>query len=257
MVTKTQFLDKIKRKLGDGAIKVHVTPTQVEDAYLRALDYYYKIVPDSTNRVYYKYQVTQANIDAGTNIITLPSDIHDVSAMYVGRGFGNIAFGDTAGVSSYQNGLYGGFMSAGTQGTGASYLNLASYYVSIQYMNAYRSLLSPSDNFFYSRFSNKIQLDLSLANDVGVDNWLLFLVDVKVDPEIDMNFLNDELLVNLASSYLAQQQATNLLKFKDVSLPGGVKFNVSEMLSDANNKVKEYEKLVYDFYAPACGIFML
>jgi len=253
MTTKLQFLDKVKRRLGHGAVKVHVTDPQLEDAYLRGLDYYYKIVPDATDVVYYKYQVTQQDVDNNTNIITLPPEIHDVREMLIGRSTG-ISFNGGYTTGSFGNGV-ASYNS--TYGGGYEHLGLASYYVSVQYMNMLRNLFSPSDLFYYSRFTNKMQLQLQLKSDVGVGGYILFLVDVLVDPSLNTDIHKDELFVGLVSAYVEEQQARNFSKFSGVSLPGGVKFDVEKLKSKADEDIKEFEKKIYDYYSPGCGIFLI
>ena len=61
--TRTTFKEYCLRSLGKPVIEINVDPDQVEDRIDEALQYFAQYHYDGIERVYLKYQVTQADID--------------------------------------------------------------------------------------------------------------------------------------------------------------------------------------------------
>ena len=60
--TRTQFKDYCLRSLGFGVIDINVSDAQIEDRIDEALQYFAQYHYDGVERMYLKYQVTEADI---------------------------------------------------------------------------------------------------------------------------------------------------------------------------------------------------
>ena len=71
--TKTEFKNWCLRKLGYPVIEINVEDDQVEDRVDEALSFYWDYHFDGTTKEYYKWTVTQDDID--NRYLTLPENI--------------------------------------------------------------------------------------------------------------------------------------------------------------------------------------
>ena len=71
--SRTEFKEYCLRSLGKPVIDVNVDPDQVEDRIDQALQYFTQYHCNETERVYLKYQITEADIDRARSDNSLAS----------------------------------------------------------------------------------------------------------------------------------------------------------------------------------------
>ena len=71
--SKADFKEYCLRKLGKPVIEINVDDDQVDDRVDEALRFYWDYHFDGTEKVYYKYQITQ--VDKNNKYITMPDNI--------------------------------------------------------------------------------------------------------------------------------------------------------------------------------------
>jgi len=71
--SRDAFKEYCLRKLGKPVIEINVDDDQVEDRIDEALKYYWDYHFDGTEKTFYKYQITQQDID--NKYITMPQNI--------------------------------------------------------------------------------------------------------------------------------------------------------------------------------------
>jgi hypothetical protein len=71
--TRATFKEYCLRSLGKPVIEINVDPDQVEDRIDEALQYFSQYHYDGIERIYLKYQITQADIDRARSDNSLPT----------------------------------------------------------------------------------------------------------------------------------------------------------------------------------------
>ena len=135
--------------------------------------------------------------------------------------------------------------------------NIGMYYMNMQNLSLIKSLFQHSPKMSYSKFTNRVRLDITLGKDLALDDFIIFDVVKLVDPDIFERLYEDNNFLALASEYLRRIQSINLSKFANVSLPGGVKFDYEKMAKEATDNIKIYEKVIKEYYAPVCPIMLM
>ena len=78
--SRTTFKEYCLRNLGKGVIDINVSDDQAEDRIDEALQYFAQYHYDGVEKMYLKYQITQADVDrAATNDTTNATDVRDGS----------------------------------------------------------------------------------------------------------------------------------------------------------------------------------
>ena len=80
ITSRDEFIDYIKRSLGDPVIEVNVEEQQMEDRVDEALAYWREFHSDAVHRTYIKHQMTATDI--ANQYITIPSDALHVIKMF-------------------------------------------------------------------------------------------------------------------------------------------------------------------------------
>jgi hypothetical protein len=82
-------------------------------------------------------------------------------------------------------------------------------------------------------------MDWQMAN---VGNYLIVEAYQVVDPTVYSGVWGDRWLIQYATALVKRQWADNLGKFKDVNLPGGMKFNADKIYTDAQREIDKLEQ---------------
>jgi hypothetical protein len=85
-------------------------------------------------------------------------------------------------------------------------------------------------------------------------NVVALLTYTELDIENNTAIYNDPWVRNMVTARLKYQWASNLFKFRDISLPGGVKFNAKELMNESKEDIKKLQKeLEEKFSEPPIG----
>ena len=90
-------------------------------------------------------------------------------------------------------------------------------------------------------------MDWSIVN---IGDYLLIEAYQVIDPEVYTKGYNERLLQNYATSLIKEQWGTNLKKFGNMQLPGGITFNGQQIYNEAKEEREKYEKVIYDSSLP-------
>jgi len=226
-ITREQFKQYCLRKLGKPVIDINVDDDQVEDRIDEALKYYWDYHFDGTEKTYYKYQVTQPDID--NKYITLPQNI--IGAVNIFPVGSSLSSNNLFNIR-YQialNDLYD--LTATT---------MVPYYLAMQHIQFLEQLLVGQQPFRYNRNTNKFYLDMDWGK-VGVGDYFVIEAYQIVDPNTYSDVWGDRWLARYTEALIKLQWGSNLIKYQDVSLPGGMKFNAQKIYDDANRDLAKLE----------------
>lgn len=228
--SRTELKEYCKRKLGWPVIEINLSEDQIDDSIDAALDFFHEYHYDGSERRFYVYKITQADID--NKYFILPNDV--MSVLKVHSISQNAETTNSLFSATYQirlNELWD--MSSGT---------MSQFVISQQYVSLLNDMLNPQTRFRFRRHTHKLELDLSWSNKVPVDDYILVETWCYLDPEEYGEVYGNWTLRKLAAAYLRKQWARNLYKYESIQLPGGVTMNSSQILQDAEDEIAQLEQ---------------
>jgi len=233
--TRSDFKEYCLRKLGKPVIEINVDDDQVDDRVDEALLYYADYHFDGTEKQYYKYQVTQTDID--NKYITLPENIIGaVSIFPVGQGLNtNNLFNIRYQIAL--NDLYT-----------LTSVSMVPYYMALTHIQFLEQMLVGQKQIRYNRHTNKFYIDMDW-NIINVGDYLIIEAYQVVDPTTYTNVWGDRWLSRYATALIKQQWGTNMKKFSGMQLPGGLTFNGQQIYNEATEERKELEAEMITSYS--------
>lgn len=118
---------------------------------------------------------------------------------------------------------------------------------SMEYLSLLDFLLRKEKQFRYNRRMNKMYLDIDWRKDVSVNDFLIIECYRAIDADEYTNVFNDPWLKKYAVSLIKKQWGTNLKKYSNISLPGGVTLNGNLIYDEAILEIEKLENsLIYN-----------
>lgn len=119
-------------------------------------------------------------------------------------------------------------------------VSMVPYYMAMQHISLIQEILVGKRMIRYNRHMNRLYLDMNWDK-VENEEFLLVEAYQVVDPEVYTDAWNDRWLQNYATALIQKQWANNLMKFKNMQLPGGIQFNADQILDEANKTIEKME----------------
>ena len=268
--SRQELIDYCLRRLGAPVLEVNVDDDQIDDLVDDALQYFNERHFDGVERMYLKYQITQADIARGSakgsngvgivtttgtsrivgtattfsfyetsNYIQVPDSVIGVEKVF--------KF-DTSSIS-------GGMFSIKYQ----LFLNDLYYFNSVEllqysmvksYLEDIDFLLTTDKQVRFNKRQNRLYLDIDWgAQSAG--NYLVLDCYRILNPSEFTNVYNDSFLKRYLTALIKRQWGQNLIKFRGVKLPGGIEFNGRELYEDAERELDEITKrMAMDYELP-------
>jgi hypothetical protein len=274
--TRQELVDYCKRKLGAPVLEINVDDDQIDDLVDDAIQYFQERHFDGVERMYLKYEITQADIDRGrgretngvgvvtttassTNISgygTVTSNFYEASNFIQVPdsviGIEKIFKFDTSSIS-------GGLFSIKYQ----LFLNDLYYFNSVEllqyamtksYLEDIDFLLTTDKQVRFNKRQDRLYLDIDWGSQ-SVGNFIVIDCYRALDPAAFSQIYNDSFLKQYLTSLIKKQWGQNLIKFRGVKLPGGIELNGREIYEDAVREIDalkqrmalEHELPPYDF----------
>jgi hypothetical protein len=251
--TRQELIDYCKRKLGAPVLEINVADEQIEDLVDDAVQFFQERHFDGVIQTYYKYKVTQEDIDrargnvgVGTtsananingtltsfgfeenqNYIPIPPNIIGVNKIFQYDGTNSVSSGMFS--IKYQlflNDLY-------YWGS----LELLTYSMTKRYLEDIDFLLNPQKQIRFNKRQDRLYIDVDWSA-ISADQYILIDCYSVLDPNDYSRVWNDSFLKPYLTSLIKRQWGQNLLKFKGMKLPGGVEFNGREIYEDAQREI--------------------
>jgi hypothetical protein len=233
--SRADFKEYCLRKLGKPVIEINVDDDQVDDRIDEALLYYADYHFDGTEKQYYKYQVTQTDIN--NKYITLPENIIGaVNIFPVGQGLNtNNLFNIRYQIAL--NDLYT-----------LTSVSMVPYYMALTHVQFLEQMLVGQQQLRYNRHTNKFHVDMDW-NIINVGEHLIIEAYQVVDPNTYTNVWGDRWLARYTTAIIKQQWGTNMKKFQGMMLPGGLTFNGQQIYNEATEERKELENEMITSYS--------
>ena len=239
--SREQLKEYSLRRLGSPVIDINVDDAQMEDRLDDALQFFAEYHFDGVERLYYKYQVTQSDIDANKTDLNagyISLDNIDTNIVSVVRLFQFSESSVNLFDVRYQmalNDFYGIRTGMG---------NLANYDITKRHLSMIQQFLDPEKMIRFSRVKNRLYVDMNWDEDISADDYLVFECYAKIDPEVYTEIYDDILLKKYYTASIKRQWGSNLSKFEGIQLPGGVQFNGTQLFEQAQSELEKIEEEV-------------
>lgn len=234
--TRQELKEYALRALGHPVIEINVDDSQVEDRIDEALRHFFDWHMYGHEKTYYKYQITQQDIDNGyLNTNSLGSDgsrILSVTRVFQ-IGF-NLQINNIFNVR-YQMALNDFY------GLRTGQMNLNYFVTTMQYIEMLQQLLDPEKQIRFNKYNNKLHIDMNWQ-DFLTGQYLLIEGYTVVDPETYNEAWNDPMLKKYATALIKMQWGANLSKYEGIPLPGNITFNGQRIYQEAMEEVSKIEE---------------
>jgi hypothetical protein len=245
--SREDLINYALRYLGAPVIDINVDWQQCEDRVDEALQYFTERHFDGVEKVWFKYQVTQEDIDKkyiDTDKIGSPNGIagptgKDIVSVVKIHQFGNFASINMFDIR-YQMALTD-YFGINRNLSGVYSMGLASYDNTKRYIKLIEDMFQPEKAISYSRLSNRLKLDMDWS-EFNVGDWICLLAYATLDPEKYKEIFNERLLKKYVTALIKRQWGANMSKFDGVQLPGGVTMRGGQIYLEAMNEIAAIEQ---------------
>jgi len=251
--TRKELQEYCLRQLGAPVLEINVDDDQIDDLIDDTFQYFNERHFDGVEKMYMKYQLSQADIDRGSaknktevGIVTTTATSVDTGAGTFSSswyetsnfiqvpdaviGINNVFKFDTSSISGgmfsikYQlflNDLY--YFNS---------VNLLQYAMTKSYLEDIDFLLTTDKKIRFNQRQDRLYLDIDWGAQ-QVDDWIIVECYRALDPENFSGVYNDTFVKKYLTALIKRQWGQNLIKFKGTKLPGGIELNGREIYEDA------------------------
>tara|TARA_Y100000389_G_scaffold200993_1_gene242652 strand:- start:1638 stop:2453 length:816 start_codon:yes stop_codon:yes gene_type:complete len=253
--TRTNFKEWCLRSLGKPVIEINVDPDQVEDRIDEALQYFSQYHYDGVERVYLKYQVTQADIDRARsdnslasvtdidntttavwkeqkNYIPVPSSVMSIVKVFPMTDKSSTGMFDIR----YQlrlNDLYD-----------FSSTSVIHYEMTMQHLDFLDHILVGETAIRHNQHQNRLYLDADFQQDFADGDYILIECYRNLDPSTYPDVWNDIFLKKYCTQLIKKQWGANLSKFQGIQMLGGVSLNGEQIYTQAQEEIDKLEEQI-------------
>ena len=248
--TKAELKEYALRRLGKPVLEINVSDDQCDDAIDYTLQKFQQFHYDGAERVYLKHKITQADIDrakpaqdtittstAGNSewaernaYIEIPQHIISVEGLFSFTDKGTANMFDIR----YQMRLNDLYDFTSTQ--------FYHYYMIQQHLGTIDFLLEGLKPTRYISTQDRLYLDMDWTTDVVIDQYLLIKAWRALDPTTWTEIYDNMWVKDYVSAKIKKQWGSNMTKFQNVQMPGGVTLNGEMIYNDAVQELKDLEE---------------
>lgn len=226
--TKATFIDYVLRSLGFPVIEINVAPEQIDDRVDEAMQYFHMFHMDAMDRVFLSHQITADDISNG--YITIAEPV--VAIINIIWNAGALSTDFASGAWQYQADVFGklGFKSC-------SDTSLSDYVISMTTLSNVDAILGNHPRIQYSMHSNKLYIDGDWSR-FSIGDYIVYEAYIQIDPDEHVDVWNDMWLKEYAIALVGRQWGSNLQKFQQVELPGGITLNGDAIYDQYNTRIE-------------------
>jgi len=233
--SRESFKQYCLRKLGKPVIEINVDDDQVDDRISEALLYFADYHFDGTDKTYYKWPVTQTDID--NKYITMPDNIIGVINIF------------DVGASLNTNNLFNiRYQIALNDLYTLTSVSMVPYVMALTHIQFLEQILVGKQPIRYNRHVNKLYIDMDWGK-LSVGNYLIVEAYQVIDPDVYTKTWGDRWLARYATCLIKQQWGENIKKYQGMQLPGGMTFNGQQIYNEAVQERAALEKEMIESYS--------
>jgi hypothetical protein len=234
-VSRHEAKEYCLRQLGKPVIQINVDDTQIEDRIDEALNVYWNYHFDGVEKTYYKYELTQTDID--NKYIVMPDNIIGVVHLFpIGQSLTSSKLFDIR----YQialNELYS-----------IANVSMVPYYQTMMHIQLIEQLIVGLQPIRYNKHSNRLFLDMNWDLVESGDKIVVEAYQV-VNPNVYPDVWKDVWFLRYLTCLIKLQWGSNLKKYQNLEMPGGIVFNGQQIYNEAMAEKKELEQELIDTWS--------
>ena len=239
---KDEFTEYCLRKLGKPVIDINVDEEQVQDRVDEAIQFYQTYHYDGIEHLAITYTITQEDVD--NKYITIPADIISiVSLVYDGGGMIKGGFGNNL-WHSMKDIAYDMNFGSGACRSGTSY-----YTMMMNYMAELKFAFGINKKIEFQYRNHHLYISGIADGKYEVGKNIAFEAYRIIDPETYGDIWSDRSLQNYAVALIGEQWGSNLSKFDNVELPGGLTLDgdkIYDRYHDEKTRLEEEFSLMWE-----------
>jgi len=233
--SRSTFKELCLRRLGKPVIEINVDDDQVEDRIDQALAYYQDYHFDGTEKTFLKHTVTQTDLD--NQYIDIPNSVIGIVNIF--------DIGDATSTNNLFNIRY---QIALNDLYDLSRYDLVPFYMNFMNIRMIEEILVGKQPIRYNRHVNKLHIDMDWEK-LNVGDFIVAHVYKKLDGDTYSDLWGDRWLAEYTTCLIKYQWGSNLSKFTGMQLPGGVQFNGTDILSQAQMEKDKLEQEMISAYS--------
>jgi hypothetical protein len=238
--SRTELKDYALRKLGFPVIDINVDDDQLEDRIDDALQLYREFHYDGTEQIYLAHQVTANNVtdkyaQLSDNIIGVRRIMPFIpgSTSSSGGGFNIFDINYQIRLNDFYN------------LTASSYTY---YVIARQHLEMLNMIVTGEYPFEFNKKTGRLYAFIDWNAKLDVGDYLCFEAIRIVDPETYSKVYGDTWLKKYVTALFKKQWGSNLTKYANYTLPGGLIVNGEKIYNDAETEVEALEVMLRDTY---------
>ena len=258
--TRQELIDYCKRQLGYPVLEINVADEQIDDLVDDAIQFFQERHFDGVYQTFYKYKVTQDDIDRGrsrggnstvgiatttasasivgsattqfsyeenSNFLQVPPNVIGVTKLFHFDGSATLT--NNMFSVKYQLFLNDIYYCGSTE--------LLTYSMVKTYLEDMDFLLTTQKQIRFNKRQDRLYLDIDWGT-LGVDDYLIIDCYTTLDPNDYSKVWNDSFIKPYLTALIKRQWGQNMMKFTGVKLPGGVELNGRQMYDDAQKDLE-------------------
>ena len=239
--TRSEFKEYCLRKLGKPVIEINVDDDQVEDRIDESLRYYWDYHFDGAEKTYYRHLITAQT--KSNKYITLPENITGAVRVFpIGQSLNTMNLFNIR----YQialNDLYQFYRQS-----------MVPFYMNMQHIQFLEQILVGQQPIRYTRHRDRLYIDMDWDR-IDVGKYVVVEAYEVIDPDTYADVWKDRWLLRYATALIKRQWGSNLKKFGNILMPGGVMLNGKEIYDEAVEEIKGIEEEMFNFNSLPSEIF--
>ena len=258
--TRQELIDYCKRQLGYPVLEINVADEQIDDLVDDAIQFFQERHFDGVYQTFYKYKVTQDDIDRGRSRggnSTVGIATTTASASIVGSATTQFSYEENSNFLQVPPNVIGVTKLFHFDGSATLtnnmfsvkyqlFLNDIYYWGSTElltysmvktYLEDMDFLLTTQKQIRFNKRQDRLYLDIDWGT-LGVDDYLIIDCYTTLDPNDYSRVWNDSFIKPYLTALIKRQWGQNMMKFTGVKLPGGIELNGRQMYDDAQKDLE-------------------
>ena len=129
------------------------------------------------------------------------------------------------------------------------------YYMRMTSLAELKYMMTPLNSFRFKETEGRLYIDHNDWSSLSVGDTMAIEAYRKILPENSPKMWNDMFLKKYTVALFKFQWGSNLSKFENIQMPGGVTFNGQELMSQAKEQLDELQDQVLEKYEePTLGM---
>lgn len=237
LASREELKEYCLRMLGKPLVKINIDDRQLEDRLDDAIQYFQQFHQDGIERVFLSHRITSENKING--YIELPSSIAQVRKVIPYQSRESIRF---TGDRDFHVRLIDMWSNAYDLGTISEYTMMRSHLTLIDEQINGKPMMT------FSVLSGKLYLHTDWKR-LSEGQYIVVEAYQIIDPVENTRFYNSEFLKKYATALIKEQWGSNLSKFDNIQLPGGVTMNGEKIYLEAQATLERLREEMKDTYS--------